>query len=185
MDGNRIAPSEFLGTILVVFQQPIGAGASFTGIISEYGQNEKDPSHAMGPGCSLERVTGIEPALSAWKAGVLPLNYTRINALKARWSGRQDSNLRHPAPKAGALPNCATSRRCTAASIIAEESKSAGKTLQAIGPCPSPLHPPYEHRPLTKFARLLPLSTRFTKAITTIRIYAPHFLRQISHDGLY
>ena len=25
----------------------------------------------------LERVTGIEPALSAWKAGVLPLNYTR------------------------------------------------------------------------------------------------------------
>ena len=25
----------------------------------------------------LERVTGIEPALSAWKAEVLPLNYTR------------------------------------------------------------------------------------------------------------
>ena len=25
-------------------------------------------------------------------------------------SGRQDLNLRHPAPKAGALPNCATSR---------------------------------------------------------------------------
>ena len=117
----------------------------------------------------MERVTGIEPALEAWKASVLPLNHTRI------WSGRQDSNLRHPAPKAGALPNCATSRRCTAASIIAEESKSAGKTLQAISPCPSPLHPPYEHRPLTKFARPLPLSTRFTKVITTIRIYAPHF----------
>ena len=28
-----------------------------------------------------------------------------------RWSGRQDLNLRHPAPKAGALPNCATPRR--------------------------------------------------------------------------
>ena len=25
----------------------------------------------------LERVIGIEPTLSAWKAGVLPLNYTR------------------------------------------------------------------------------------------------------------
>jgi hypothetical protein len=25
----------------------------------------------------LERVTGIEPALSAWEAEVLPLNYTR------------------------------------------------------------------------------------------------------------
>ena len=29
----------------------------------------------------LERVTGIEPARPAWKAGILPLNYTRrINA---------------------------------------------------------------------------------------------------------
>jgi len=26
---------------------------------------------------SVERVTGIEPALSAWEADVLPLNYTR------------------------------------------------------------------------------------------------------------
>ena len=26
----------------------------------------------------LERVTGIEPAYSAWKADVLPLNYTRV-----------------------------------------------------------------------------------------------------------
>src|SRR5690625_3998388 len=26
---------------------------------------------------TLERVTGIEPALSAWEAEVLPLNYTR------------------------------------------------------------------------------------------------------------
>ena len=26
---------------------------------------------------TLERVAGIEPALSAWKAEVLPLNYTR------------------------------------------------------------------------------------------------------------
>ena len=57
------------------------------------------------PAVFLERVTGIEPALEAWKASVLPLNHTRD------WSGRQDSNLRHPAPKAGALPDCATSRR--------------------------------------------------------------------------
>ena len=26
----------------------------------------------------MERVTGIEPAPSAWKAEVLPLNYTRV-----------------------------------------------------------------------------------------------------------
>ena len=28
---------------------------------------------------TLERVTGIEPALSAWEADVLPLNYTRVH----------------------------------------------------------------------------------------------------------
>ena len=28
----------------------------------------------------LERVMGIEPTLSAWKAEVLPLNYTRMDA---------------------------------------------------------------------------------------------------------
>ena len=30
--------------------------------------------------------------------------------LKLRWSGRQDSNLRPPVPKTGALPGCATPR---------------------------------------------------------------------------
>ena len=28
---------------------------------------------------AVERVMGIEPTLSAWEAGVLPLNYTRWN----------------------------------------------------------------------------------------------------------
>ena len=32
-------------------------------------------------------------------------------------SGREDSNLRPPAPKAGALPNCATPRRLAMESI--------------------------------------------------------------------
>ena len=62
----------------------------------------------------MERVTGIEPALEAWKASVLPLNHTRD------WSGRQDSNLRHPAPKAGALPGCATSRHPNSLISIAD-----------------------------------------------------------------
>ncbi len=73
------------------------------------GTTNKNRPEALSfwPVAVLERATGIEPASSAWKAGVLPLNYAR-----KIWSGRQDSNLRHPAPKAGALPNCATSRRC-------------------------------------------------------------------------
>jgi hypothetical protein len=34
---------------------------------------------ALSCGFTLERVTGIEPALSAWEADVLPLNYTRAH----------------------------------------------------------------------------------------------------------
>ena len=54
----------------------------------------------------MERVKGIEPSRPAWKAGALPLSYTRIK----KWSGQQDSNLRPPGPKPGALPNCAMPR---------------------------------------------------------------------------
>ena len=84
-------------------------------------QTKRPEPLRLWPGVLVERVTGIEPALEAWKASVLPLNHTRD------WSGRQDSNLRHPAPKAGALPDCATSRN--SAESIAEPSltsKSAG-----------------------------------------------------------
>ncbi len=37
----------------------------------------------------LERVMGIEPTTSAWKAEVLPLNYTRISIVMY-CSGRED-----------------------------------------------------------------------------------------------
>ena len=33
---------------------------------------------ALAARSHVERVTGIEPALSAWEADVLPLNYTRV-----------------------------------------------------------------------------------------------------------
>ena len=59
----------------------------------------------------MERVTGIEPAWPAWKAGALPLSYTRKGSAtrpsgelsQIAESGRQDSNLRSSAPKADAL----------------------------------------------------------------------------------
>jgi hypothetical protein len=37
---------------------------------------------------------GIEPTLSAWKAEVLPLNYTRIQKNTTMWWRGKDSNLR-------------------------------------------------------------------------------------------
>ena len=62
----------------------------------------------------MERVMGIEPTRPAWKAGILPLNYTRILAPVQRfhtapntpkgWSGRRDLNSRHPPWQGGTLP---------------------------------------------------------------------------------
>ena len=46
----------------------------------------------------VERVKGIEPSRPAWKAGILPLNYTR------KWSGRRDSNSRRSPWQGDALP---------------------------------------------------------------------------------
>ena len=37
----------------------------------------KTPHRRKSTGIIMERVTGIEPARPAWKAGILPLNYTR------------------------------------------------------------------------------------------------------------
>ena len=46
------------------------------------------------------------------------------------WSGWRDSNPRHPAPKAGALPNCATPRHKTKAS----QKQSANNTqINSLG----------------------------------------------------
>ena len=42
----------------------------------------KPPAHRRHS--HVERVTGIEPALSAWEAEVLPLNYTRKGAVRKR-----------------------------------------------------------------------------------------------------
>ena len=40
----------------------------------------------------MERVTGIEPALPAWEAEVLPLNYTRVAPVDVRLRCVRKSN---------------------------------------------------------------------------------------------
>ena len=49
----------------------------------------------------IERVAGIEPASSAWKAEVLPLYHTRVKLI---WRG-QDSNLRRQGQQIYSLPS--------------------------------------------------------------------------------
>ena len=45
----------------------------------------------------MERVAGIEPASSAWKAEVLPLNHTRVPLSQLVWT----ANLDWPPSKSG------------------------------------------------------------------------------------
>ena len=45
------------------------------------GQRFQSSKSAMSGGLKLERVKGIEPSCSAWKAAALPLSYTRITEL--------------------------------------------------------------------------------------------------------
>jgi hypothetical protein len=42
-------------------------------------------THVLSWAFVVERVTGIEPALSAWEADVLPLNYTRAHLHCPAW----------------------------------------------------------------------------------------------------
>jgi hypothetical protein len=53
----------------------------------------------------LERVTGIEPALSAWEADVLPLNYTRATPRPSR-SQQSGANDPPTVPTSRAAVSC-------------------------------------------------------------------------------
>src|SRR3989337_4089997 len=54
----------------------------------------------------MERVMGIEPTHPAWKAGVLPLNYTRGFSCynQQNWWRGEDSNLRRHSQQIYSLP---------------------------------------------------------------------------------
>ena len=54
----------------------------------------------------MVRPAGLEPATLGLEGRCsIQMSYGRLI-----WSGWRDSNSRHPAPKAGALPDCATPR---------------------------------------------------------------------------
>jgi hypothetical protein len=53
-------------------------------------------SSASVSNTTLERVVGIEPTSSAWKAEVLPLNYTRADGVRICRHHRRGSFLLNP-----------------------------------------------------------------------------------------
>ena len=67
----------------------------------------------------MVRLAGLEPATlglegrcsiqMSYKRFIIILHPHLLQVFK-NWSGWRDSNSRHPAPKAGALPDCATPR---------------------------------------------------------------------------
>jgi hypothetical protein len=84
----------------------------------------------MGPvGAALERVMGIEPTPPAWKAGALPLSYTR---------------LLERGPAAIALGHARPGESVGARGF--EPPTSASQTLRASRPAPRPGHDHYRGR---------------------------------------
>ena len=66
----------------------------------------------------IERVMGIEPTYPAWKAGVLPLNYTRMKCPVP------ESNQRHEDFQSSALPTELTGHLPLATKMILHENGS-------------------------------------------------------------
>ena len=61
----------------------------------------------------MVRLRGLEPLTYGLEVRCsIQLSYRRrYPGMRCQWSGREDLNLRPPAPKAGALPGCATPRQ--------------------------------------------------------------------------
>ncbi len=90
--------------------------------------------HGHSFATQLERVTGIEPAQPAWKAGTLPLSYTRSIEL-------------HPRRYAGAPPTDTASPGGSKPWPPARVKGQGGKTLPNGQYAPQPTRPPANKPP--------------------------------------
>ena len=74
------------------------------GTTEKSGENRADSNKCLTRGFR-ERATGIEPALSAWEADVLPLNYARaIDGSAVSLAGRDRWSHNRPLPAHSGSP---------------------------------------------------------------------------------
>ena len=99
--GSNARPLPYQGSALPLSHMGIDTGLGTHSLLSSSTQARSDRLVFFA---FLERETGIEPASSAWKAGVLPLNYSRPGEPLATcqpefvWWRRLDSNQRRRKP---------------------------------------------------------------------------------------
>ena len=83
-------------------------------------------------------------SLEGWDSAI-ELHPRRDRSVSAAASGRGDSNPRPPAPKAGALPSCATPRSCRMVGTRARDRPFDSRCRRSTGPrvdCRAPWHSP-------------------------------------------
>ena len=85
---------------------------------------------AVTCGERVERVTGIEPAWPAWKAGALPLSYTRV---APGGSGRRGNSVARGA-RLGALHHCSGGGRAVAQLGSASALGAEGRRFKSCQP---------------------------------------------------
>ena len=143
---------------------------------------KKRPRTVFLAAINLERVTGIEPASSAWKAEVLPMNYTRKMVGMTGFEPATSCSQSRRATKLRHIPTLHSGIDYSRRIEICRKDFAGEQSLLPPPRIPFPVAPPFSsrlprnHRPLTKLAGLIPLSTWLTKVSATTHVYTPHLL---------
>jgi hypothetical protein len=88
----------------------------------------------------MERVKGIEPSYSAWKAAALPLSYTRPPGRYARWDallqrGRRRSDARIDTPAPAHDDDLGLGRHCEARNGETVHGRGLRRMPERLRPC--------------------------------------------------
>ena len=140
---------------------------------------KKRPRTVFLAAINLERVTGIEPASSAWKAEVLPMNYTRKMVGMTGFEPATSCSQSRRATKLRHIPTLHSgidySRRI----------EIRRKDFASDRPLPFPAAPTLRASSPNEICASLTTFNPIHQGHHNHSHICTTFLRQISHDGLY